>query len=241
MSKKAPLAALVKRKAGGQAMICQKCGLEIPEESRNCPYCGAPVAEPPQNSQLQYQPLQYEQPQHQQAQYQQPQNQQVQYGQPQNQQVQYGQPQNQQPQYGQPQNRQAQYQPPQYQPPQYQQPPYGQQYYAQPVYGARPEAPGNGLCIAGMVCGILSLLFLCSSFLSLVPAILGIVLSAVGLSKAKKAGVKNGMAIAGLVTSSLALVIDIALIVLLLVFGLSAFGTYDGGSVYDFAIRLLWV
>ena len=73
------------------------------------------------------------------------------------------------------------------------------------------------------------------------PAILGIVLSAVGLSKAKKAGVKNGMAIAGLVTSSLALVIDIALIVLLLVFGLSAFGTYDGGSVYDFAIRLLWV
>ena len=201
-------------------MICQKCGLEIPEESRNCPYCGAPVAEPPQNSQLQYQPLQYEQPQHQQAQYQQPQNQQVQYGQP--------------------QNRQAQYQPPQYQPPQYQ-PPYGQQYYAQPVYGARPEAPGNGLCIAGMVCGILSLLFLCSSFLSLVPAILGIVLSAVGLSKAKKAGVKNGMAIAGLVTSSLALVIDIALIVLLLVFGLSAFGTYDGGSVYDFAIRLLWV
>ena len=217
-------------------MICQKCGLEIPEESRNCPYCGAPVAEPPQNSQLQYQPLQYEQPQHQQAQYQQPQNQQVQYGQPQ-----YGQPQNQQPQYGQPQNRQAQYQPPQYQPPQYQQPPYGQQYYAQPVYGARPEAPGNGLCIAGMVCGILSLLFLCSSFLSLVPAILGIVLSAVGLSKAKKAGVKNGMAIAGLVTSSLALVIDIALIVLLLVFGLSAFGTYDGGSVYDFAIRLLWV
>ena len=220
MSKKAPLSALVKRKAGGQAMICQKCGLEIPEESRNCPYCGAPVAEPPQNSQLQYQPLQYEQPQHQQAQYQQPQNQQVQYGQP--------------------QNRQAQYQPPQYQPPQYQ-PPYGQQYYAQPVYGARPEAPGNGLCIAGMVCGILSLLFLCSSFLSLVPAILGIVLSAVGLSKAKKAGVKNGMAIAGLVTSSLALVIDIALIVLLLVFGLSAFGTYDGGSVYDFAIRLLWV
>lgn len=222
-------------------MICQKCGLEIPEESRNCPYCGAPVAEPPQNSQLQYQPLQYEQPQHQQAQYQQPQNQQVQYGQPQNQQVQ-----NSQPQYGQPQNRQAQYQPPQYQQPQYQpsqyqQPPYGQQYYAQPVYGARPEAPGNGLCIAGMVCGILSLLFLCSSFLSLVPAILGIVLSAVGLSKAKKAGVKNGMAIAGLVTSSLALVIDIALIVLLLVFGLSAFGTYDGGSVYDFAIRLLWV
>ena len=187
-------------------MICQKCGLEIPEESRNCPYCGAPVAEPPQNSQLQYQPLQYEQPQHQQAQYQQPQNQQVQYGQPQN-----------------------------------QQPPYGQQYYAQPVYGARPEAPGNGLCIAGMVCGILSLLFLCSSILSLVPAILGIVLSAVGLSKAKKAGVKNGMAIAGLVTSSLALVIDIALSVLLLVFGLSAFGTYDGGSVYDFAIRLLWV
>ena len=217
-------------------MICQKCGLEIPEESRNCPYCGAPVAEPPQNSQLQYQPLQYEQSQHQPAQYQQPQNQQVQYGQPQ-----YGQPQYGQPQYGQPQNRQAQYQPPQYQPPQYQQPPYGQQYYAQPVYGARPEAPGNGLCIAGMVCGILSLLFLCSSFLSLVPAILGIVLSAVGLSKAKKAGVKNGMAIAGLVTSSLALVIDIALIVLLLVFGLSAFGTYDGGSVYDFAIRLLWV
>ena len=207
-------------------MICQKCGLEIPEESRNCPYCGAPVAEPPQNSQLQYQPLQYEQPQHQQAQYQQPQNQQPQYGQPQNRQAQYQSP---------------QYQPPQYQPPQYQQPPYGQQYYAQPVYGARPEAPGNGLCIAGMVCGILSLLFLCSSFLSLVPAILGIVLSAVGLSKAKKAGVKNGMAIAGLVTSSLALVIDIALIVLLLVFGLSAFGTYDGGSVYDFAIRLLWV
>ncbi len=128
---------------------------------------------------------------------------------------QYGAPQ--QPQYGAPQ-------PPQYGAPQYQ---YGapQQYgapyqngfprsaqYAPPQYPYSSEeisVPGKGLGIAGMVLGICSIVFSCLWYFGLPCAIVGLVLSAVGYSKAKKVNMKNSMALAGIVLSAISLALDI--------------------------------
>lgn len=77
--------------------------------------------------------------------------------------------------------------------PQYGQPGYG---YGQPGYGYPvPDAqPGNGLAIAGMVCGIVGLLFL---WIILSP--LAIIFGGVGWSRANAGARYKGMAIAGVV------------------------------------------
>ena len=81
---------------------------------------------------------------------------------------------------------------------------------AQPVYQAPiPVAPvtvpGKGQGVASMVLGIISLVLFCIWYIALPCAIIGLVLGAVGSSKAKKAGMKNGMATAGIVMSCIAL------------------------------------
>ncbi|MBP3329616.1 MAG: zinc ribbon domain-containing protein [Clostridia bacterium] len=38
-------------------MFCQKCGKQIPEDSRVCQYCGVPVMGQPQNMNVNYQPM----------------------------------------------------------------------------------------------------------------------------------------------------------------------------------------
>ena len=59
-----------------------------------------------------------------------------------------------------------------------------------PVYtpGMQPENPGKGMGIAGLICAF-------------VFPLLGVILSAVGLSQSKKVGMSNGLALAGLITS----------------------------------------
>lgn len=113
------------------------------------------------------------------------------------------------------------YQPPQpvYQQPAYQQPVYQQsayqQTYQQPVYQQPVTVPGKGLGIAGMVLGIIALLFTCcSEYISIPCAVIGLILSIVGLSKAKKAGMKNGCAVAGITCTCISLVITTLLLVL---------------------------
>lgn len=91
----------------------------------------------------------------------------------------------------------------------FQQYPPQNQYYQQP-YGAQmppmaPVVPGKGLGIASMVLGILSLVLGCFWYIGLPLAIVGAVLGGVASSKAKKAGLKNGMATAGLVCSIISL------------------------------------
>lgn len=85
----------------------------------------------------------------------------------------------------------------------------------QPAYNYAPAqvVPGKGLGVAGMVLGIIALVLFCIWYISLPCAIIGVILSAVSLKKAKEAGVKNGMATAGVVCSCIAL----ALMVLYLV------------------------
>ncbi|MBE1463655.1 DUF4190 domain-containing protein [Kibdelosporangium phytohabitans] len=74
--------------------------------------------------------------------------------------------------------------------------------------------PQNGLGVAGFVLGIVGLVF---SFIPIIGVIawplviIGVVLSGVGISKAKKGEANNlGLAVAGLVTSVVGLVLCIA-------------------------------
>ena len=81
----------------------------------------------------------------------------------------------------------------------------------------KPVVPGKGLGIAGMILGILSLVLFCVWYLGIPCGITGIILSAIGASKAKAAGVKNGMATAGIICSSIALGLAILFIILVVV------------------------
>ena len=77
----------------------------------------------------------------------------------------------------------------------------------------------NGLAIASMVCGILSIVLTCVPYVnyaSLILAIVGIIMAAVS----KKQG-KSGMATAGLVCSIVALAIWVLVIVLVVIVGVS--------------------
>ena len=116
---------------------------------------------------------------------------------------------NRQPTYQQP------YQPPPYQrppypPPVYQPPVYQQPIYLQPVYQPPPKNPGAGLGAASMVLGILSLIMV---FIGVVTAIISLPLGVSGLMKSKKAKMPSGMAVAGIVCSSITLAIYIGILI----------------------------
>lgn len=118
------------------------------------------------------------------------------------------------------QNAQPNFQQPNYQQPNFQQPNFQQPNFQQPMYGmppVPPTIPGKGLGIAGMVLGIISLVFFCYWFLAIPAAIIGVALSGVGYSKAKAVGMKNSMAVAGITCSSIALGVAIIFMILALV------------------------
>ena len=95
--------------------------------------------------------------------------------------------------------------PPQNQPP----PAYGGAggYGGQGGYGASPS-PKNGIGIAAMVVGIVALLLCWIPFLGLLLAIVALVLGIVGIRKVSRGEATNkGMAIAGVVTGALALLL----------------------------------
>lgn len=70
----------------------------------------------------------------------------------------------------------------------------------------------NGLAIAGMIVGILSILIMCSGFFGTVTGIIGLVLSIVAQNKEK-----SGMGLAGIITSAIAIVTGIGFGVLYIV------------------------
>ena len=76
---------------------------------------------------------------------------------------------------------------------------------------------GNGLAVAGMVLGIVSVPFICVWPIGLVCAIVGLCLSVVGKNKAQETNSGGGMAMAGLVLSC----VTLALLLIGLVVGLS--------------------
>ena len=106
---------------------------------------------------------------------------------------------------------------PQAQPqPQYQQP--------QMPYQA-PVIPGKGLGIASMVLGIISLVLFCVWYIAMPCAIVAAALGGVASSKAKAAGMKNGVATAGIVCSCIALGLAL-LFIILAAAGLASYGAF---------------
>ena len=88
-----------------------------------------------------------------------------------------------------------------------------------PMYPTTPAAPpqGNGLAVAGMVLGIVSLALFCVYWLAIPCAIVGLILSIIGLKKSKVVGKGRGMALAGVITSIVALGLAILIIILIAV------------------------
>lgn len=75
---------------------------------------------------------------------------------------------------------------------------------------AQPAPNGKGLGTAGLIVGIVALLFSfipCLGMYAALPALVGIILSAISMSQAKKAGAQKGMALGGLICSIIGLLI----------------------------------
>jgi len=94
------------------------------------------------------------------------------------------------------------------------QPMYQQPMYQQPM---QPVAvPGKGLGVAGMILGILSLVFFCIPYIGFPLSVVSLILSIVGKAKAGSAGQSNGMAIAGLICSIISLALNLILLIIVL-------------------------
>ena len=72
------------------------------------------------------------------------------------------------------------------------------QIYAQDTGQFRPQQ-GNGLAVAGMVLGIVSLPLICLWPIALICAIVGLCLSIVGKNRAQETNTGAGMALAGII------------------------------------------
>ena len=106
-------------------------------------------------------------------------------------------------------------------PGQYGAPPGGQYGYPPPgQYGYPPPPPfgpypqpktGNGRAIAGLVLGIVAVVFFWLSILDAIPVILGLIFSILGLNESRRTGHGRGQAIAGIVLVSIGAVLAIIL------------------------------
>ncbi|MBT1173557.1 DUF4190 domain-containing protein [Bifidobacterium sp. MA2] len=96
--------------------------------------------------------------------------------------------------------------------------PYG--YYG---YGYPAQRTWNAMAIAGFVC-------------SFFVAIVGLVLSIIGLNQIKRTGEKGrGLAIAGIIISAVQMVITVLFIVFIVVFGINAVDHYDHYDYGDYS------
>lgn len=103
-------------------------------------------------------------------------------------------------------------------------PPYPYPYpYGAPGVPVPPQAPKNGLGVAALVIGIISILLSCTIFGGFIGGIVAVVLGIVGLRRVKRAEADNrGVAIAGVVLGALAVLLSTLVIVFMLVFMKSA-------------------
>jgi hypothetical protein len=92
-------------------------------------------------------------------------------------------------------------------------PAYPQQYaYGAPGYAVPQQ--GNGLAVAALVLGILSVVFSWVPFFDWVLAVLAVIFGAVGISTAnKRMGAGKGMAVAGLVLGLITVVLGIVFVI----------------------------
>lgn len=85
----------------------------------------------------------------------------------------------------------------------------------------QPKKERKGFCIAAMILGIVALVFFCLWYISIPCAILAIIFGILGMKSINK-----GMAIAGLVTGIIGLVIWIFIIIMIFIFGFTL-GIFD--------------
>src|SRR5687767_12010570 len=86
--------------------------------------------------------------------------------------------------------------------------------YAPPA-NARPQ--GNGMAVAGMVCGIVGLVLFFLGAIGMIVAVLGVIFGVIGIGKSKRVGRGKGAAITGVVCGALGLVASVAFYVLVFV------------------------
>jgi MFS family permease len=94
--------------------------------------------------------------------------------------------------------------------------PYAQQNGVPPT-----ENPGKTLGIVGLVLGIVGF------FIAFLAPIAGLVVSIIGRNKSKRAGHKNGLAVAGIIVSIVALIANIITVIVFI----SVAATFGGAAV----------
>lgn len=100
----------------------------------------------------------------------------------------------------------------------------------------KPKKEKKGFCIASMVLGIVALVFFCIWYISIPCGILAVIFGILGIKTINK-----GMAIAGLITGSIGLVVSTLILIALFMFGF-AIGIsetlddagYSYNSYYDY-------
>jgi hypothetical protein len=93
---------------------------------------------------------------------------------------------------------------------------------SQPVAPSQPPQ-GNGVAVAGMVLGIVTLVLSWLWFISIPAGIVGLILSIIGKAKAKKVGKGNGMALTGLILSTIGIIIAVIVVIV----GIIAIGHFQ--------------
>ncbi|MFD8292470.1 DUF4190 domain-containing protein [Streptomyces lavendulae] len=98
-----------------------------------------------------------------------------------------------------------------------------------PGHGTRSPADRNGLAVAAMVLGVIgwitSIVFIGGPL-----GVIGLILGVAALRKSKRTGTGRGMAVTGLVTSSLAIVVSILVAVFMTWYANETQECYDPGS-----------
>lgn len=85
------------------------------------------------------------------------------------------------------------------------------------VYAQPQQAPGRGMGIASLILGIAGIVLFCLPCFGLPCSIVGLILGCMSNAKAKQAGMKNGVALGGIITSSIGLAINLIILVLAII------------------------
>ena len=88
-------------------------------------------------------------------------------------------------------------------------------YPQQPVYTVPQPKPANGMAIASLVLGILSIVCCCAGFFGILPGVIGLILAIICFSK----GNKGGMAVAGLVLNIISVALAVVALIMLIADG----------------------
>ncbi|HEY9439203.1 MAG TPA: DUF4190 domain-containing protein, partial [Streptomyces sp.] len=97
----------------------------------------------------------------------------------------------------------------------------------QPAWG---PAPANGLGVAALVLGIVSVVGFCMWGLAIVPGVIALILGIIGRGRAKRGEATNGgMALAGIILGSIGMAIGAAFLAFL-IYGI----TQSDGSDFEY-------